>query len=128
MRTTVKEIVETMAGSVDISQAKIIVAGGRGVKDGDKYKEVIIPLAEKLGGEYGASRPVVDSGWTDMARQVGQSGKVVTPDLSLVELREFIGAEKAPAAEAPGCHLRCRAVAGAVQDRRRRDGAGARGS
>ncbi|MCP4137238.1 MAG: electron transfer flavoprotein subunit alpha/FixB family protein [bacterium] len=81
VRTTVKEVIETMAGAVDISQAKVIVAGGRGVKDGDKYKEVIVPLAEKLGGEYGASRPVVDSGWTDAARQVGQSGKVVTPDL-----------------------------------------------
>jgi electron transfer flavoprotein alpha subunit len=83
IRTKVKEIVETMAGSVDISNAKIIVAGGRGVKDGDKYKEVIIPLAQKLGGEYAASRPVVDSGWTDPARQVGQSGKTVTPDLYL---------------------------------------------
>ena len=83
IRTTVKEVIETMAGAVDISQAKVIVAGGRGVKDGDKYKEVIIPLAEKLGGEYAASRPVVDSGWTDMARQVGQSGKTVTPDLYL---------------------------------------------
>ncbi len=81
IRTEVKEVIETMAGSVDISQAKIIVSGGRGCKDGDKFKEVIVPLAEKLGGEYGASRPVVDSGWTDAARQVGQSGKVVTPDL-----------------------------------------------
>lgn len=81
IRTKVKEVIETMSGSVDISQAKVIVAGGRGVKDGDKYKEVIIPLAEKLGGEYAASRPVVDSNWTDAARQVGQSGKVVTPDL-----------------------------------------------
>ncbi len=81
IRTSIKEVVETMAGAVDISQARIIVTGGRGVKDGDKYKEVIIPLAEKLKGEYGASRPVVDSGWTDPARQVGQSGKVVAPDL-----------------------------------------------
>ncbi|MBN1532562.1 MAG: electron transfer flavoprotein subunit alpha/FixB family protein [Spirochaetes bacterium] len=81
VRTTVKEIVETMAGAVDISQAKVIVAGGRGLKDGDKYKDVIIPLAKKVGGEYAASRPVVDSGWTEAARQVGQSGKSVTPDL-----------------------------------------------
>jgi electron transfer flavoprotein alpha subunit len=81
VRTKVLETIETMAGSVDISQAKILVTGGRGVKDGDKYKEVIIPLAEKLGGEYAATRPVVDSGWTDAARQVGQSGKTVTPDL-----------------------------------------------
>jgi len=81
IRTNVKEVIETMAGSVDISQAKVIIAGGRGCKDGDKYNEVIVPLAAKLGGEYAASRPVVDSGWTDAARQVGQSGKVVTPDL-----------------------------------------------
>ncbi len=81
IRTKVKEIVETMAGAVDISQAKVIVAGGRGVKDGDKYKDIIVPLAKKLNGEYAASRPVVDSGWTEAARQVGQSGKSVTPDL-----------------------------------------------
>jgi len=81
VRTKVKEVIATMAGAVDISQAKIIVSGGRGLKDGDKYKDVIIPLAKKLGGEYGASRPVVDSGWTEAARQVGQSGKTVTPDL-----------------------------------------------
>ena len=81
VRTTVKGIIETMAGAVDISQAKIIVSGGRGCKDADKYKEYIVSLAKKLGGEYGASRPVVDSGWTDAARQVGQSGKTVSPDL-----------------------------------------------
>ncbi len=74
-------IVETMAGSIDITQAKVIVTGGRGVKDGDKYKEMIIPLAKKLGGEYAATRPVVDSGWVEPSRQVGQSGKTVTPDL-----------------------------------------------
>ncbi len=83
VRTKVKEIIETMAGSVDISQAKIIVSGGRGVKDPEKYKEFIVTLAQKLGGEYAASRPVVDSGWTDAARQVGQSGKTVSPDLYL---------------------------------------------
>jgi electron transfer flavoprotein alpha subunit len=81
IRTSVLDVIETMAGSVDITQAKIIVTGGRGLKDKDKYKEVIVPVAEKLGGEYGATRPVVDSGWTDSARQVGQSGKTVTPEL-----------------------------------------------
>lgn len=83
IRTNVKGIVETMAGAVDISQAKIIVSGGRGCKDADKYKEFICNLAKKLNGEYGASRPVVDAGWTDAARQVGQSGKTVAPDLYL---------------------------------------------
>lgn len=83
VRTKSKGIIETMAGAVDISQAKIIVSGGRGCKDADKYKDVIVSLAQKLGGEYAASRPVVDSGWTDAARQVGQSGKTVAPDLYL---------------------------------------------
>ncbi|NTV83942.1 MAG: hypothetical protein HGA23_06535, partial [Bacteroidales bacterium] len=46
-----------------------------------KFKEVILPLAQKLGGEYAGSRPVLDSGWIEASRQVGQSGKVVTPDL-----------------------------------------------
>jgi len=81
IRTNVKEIIETMSGSVDIATAKVIVSGGRGCKDGDKYKEVILPLAAKLGGEYAGSRPVIDSGWIDAARQVGQSAKVVKPDL-----------------------------------------------
>jgi electron transfer flavoprotein alpha subunit len=81
VRTTFKGLIETMAGAVDISQAKIIVSGGRGCKDADKYKEFIVTLAKKLGGEFGASRPVVDSGWTEPARQVGQSGKTVSPDL-----------------------------------------------
>ncbi len=81
IRTKFKGFVETQAGSVDITQAKIIVSGGRGTKEKDKYNDVIVNLAKKLGGEYAASRPVVDAGWTDPARQVGQSGKTVTPAL-----------------------------------------------
>lgn len=83
IRTKVKEVVETSTGGVDISQARVIVAGGRGLKDGDKFKEVVLPLAQKLGGEYGGSRPVIDSGWIEASRQIGQSGKTVTPDLYL---------------------------------------------
>ncbi len=81
IRTIVKEVIETMKGAVDISQAKLIVSGGRGTKDGDKFKETVVALAEKIGAEYGASRAVVDAGWTDAARQVGQSGKTVNPQL-----------------------------------------------
>jgi len=83
IRTKVKEVIATSTGGVDITQAKVIVSGGRGLKDGDKYKEIIIPLAQKLGGEYAGSRPVIDSGWAEASRQVGQSGKTVTPDLYL---------------------------------------------
>jgi len=81
LKRTIKEVVETMVGAVDISQAAIIVSGGRGTKEKDKYNDIIVSLAKKLGGEYGASRPVVDSGWTDASRQVGQSGKTVAPKL-----------------------------------------------
>jgi electron transfer flavoprotein alpha subunit len=81
IRTVAKEVIETTKGAVDISQAKLIVAGGRGTKDADKYKATVIALAQKLGAEYGASRAVVDAGWTEHARQIGQSGKTVTPDV-----------------------------------------------
>ncbi|MBN2041042.1 MAG: electron transfer flavoprotein subunit alpha/FixB family protein [Spirochaetes bacterium] len=81
VRTTVKEVIETTKGAVDISQAKLIVAGGRGTKDAEKYQATVVALAQKLKGEYGASRAVVDAGWTDHARQIGQSGKTVAPDL-----------------------------------------------
>ncbi len=83
IRTKVKEVIETSSGGVDITNARVIVGGGRGLKDGDKFKEVVIPLAQKLGGEYAGSRPVIDSGWIEASRQVGQSGKTVAPDLYL---------------------------------------------
>ena len=83
IRTKVKEVVETSTGGVDITNARVVVGGGRGLKDGDKFKEIIIPLAQKLGGEYSGTRPVIDSGWIEASRQVGQSGKTVTPDLYL---------------------------------------------
>ncbi|HPS85664.1 MAG TPA: electron transfer flavoprotein subunit alpha/FixB family protein, partial [Spirochaetota bacterium] len=82
-RTKVKEIIAMSTGGVDITQAKVIVSGGRGLKDADKYKDIVIPLAAKLGAEYAGSRPVIDSGWVEASRQVGQSGKTVSPDLYL---------------------------------------------
>ncbi len=69
------------ATGVDLTKADVIVAGGRGVGDPEKFPEVIQPLAEALGGAMGASRPVVDAGWLDHPYQVGSSGQVVAPKL-----------------------------------------------
>ncbi len=66
---------------VDLSQADVIVSGGRGVGAPEKFAEVIKPLADALGGAMGASRPVVDAGWLPHAYQVGSSGQVVQPKL-----------------------------------------------
>ena len=66
---------------VDLTKADVIVSGGRGVGDPEKFPEVIQPLADILGGAMGASRPVVDAGWLDHPYQVGSSGQIVAPKL-----------------------------------------------
>lgn len=65
----------------DLTKAEIIVSGGRGVGAPEKFNEVIKPLADALGGQMGASRPVVDAGWLPHEYQVGSSGQIVTPKL-----------------------------------------------
>ncbi len=65
---------------VDVAEATIIVSGGRGLKGPENFA-LIRDLAEALGGAVGASRAVVDDGWIDHSHQVGQTGKVVSPDL-----------------------------------------------
>jgi electron transfer flavoprotein alpha subunit len=65
----------------DLTKAEIIVSGGRGVGAPEKFAEVIKPLADALGGQMGASRPVVDAGWLPHEYQVGSSGQIVTPKL-----------------------------------------------
>ncbi len=75
------EVKVAEAKGVDLSKADVIVSGGRGVGDPEKFPEVIQPLAEALGGAMGASRPVVDAGWLPHEYQVGSSGQVVTPKL-----------------------------------------------
>lgn len=81
LRTRFVEIKEPEAKGVDLSKAPIIVSGGRGVGDPEKFTEVIQPLADALGGAMGASRPVVDAGWLPHEYQVGSSGQVVSPKL-----------------------------------------------
>lgn len=69
-------------GGVDLSKAEIIVSAGRGIGKSDNVG-LIVNLAKALGGEYGASRPVVDSEWVPHDRQVGTTGQTVSPKLYL---------------------------------------------
>jgi electron transfer flavoprotein alpha subunit len=65
---------------VDLTKAEIIVSAGRGIGKAENV-DFVAHLAEALGGEYGASRPVVDAGWAEHNRQVGSTGQTVTPKL-----------------------------------------------
>lgn len=80
LRTTIKDIVRKATGGVDLSEANIIVAGGRGVKNKEGFKP-LEELAELLGAAVGASRGACDAEYCDYSLQIGQTGKVVTPDL-----------------------------------------------
>lgn len=80
LRTIVKEVIRKKAEGVDMSEASVVIAGGRGVKSAEGF-EPLYELADLLGGAVGASRGACDAEYCDYSLQIGQTGKVITPDL-----------------------------------------------
>jgi electron transfer flavoprotein alpha subunit len=82
IRTKPQEVFKEAKQAVDLTQAEIIVAVGRGIKE-QKNIEIARQLADALGADLAASRPICDSGWLPMDRQIGSSGQTVAPKLYL---------------------------------------------
>lgn len=80
IRTIIKDVIRKASEGVDLSEANVVIAGGRGVKSAEGFQP-LYELAEVLGGAVGASRGACDADYCDYSLQIGQTGKVVTPDL-----------------------------------------------
>jgi electron transfer flavoprotein alpha subunit len=80
LRITPHEVFQEAKQAVDLSQAEVIVAIGRGIKE-QKNVAIAEDLAKALGGELAASRPICDNGWLPLERQIGSSGQTVAPKL-----------------------------------------------
>lgn len=73
--------IQNKTNAVNLADSQIIVSGGRGLQSPENYEKLIPALAQALNGAYGASRAIVDAGWVPYERQVGQTGKTVSPKL-----------------------------------------------
>ena len=80
IKTVIRDVVHELSEDVNLEDAEIIVAGGRGMGSAENFA-LVHELAELLGGVVGASRPAIEEGWISRNRQVGQSGKIVAPKL-----------------------------------------------
>jgi electron transfer flavoprotein alpha subunit len=80
LRAIVKEVIKGASEKIDLTEANIIVSGGRGMKNGENYS-ILYKMAEVLGAAVGASRAAVDAGFVPYEMQVGQTGKTVSPTL-----------------------------------------------
>ncbi|MBU5466557.1 electron transfer flavoprotein subunit alpha/FixB family protein [Virgibacillus sp. MSJ-26] len=80
IRTVIKDVIRKTSEGVDMSEANVVIAGGRGVRSAEGF-EPLYELADVLGGAVGASRGACDAEYCDYSLQIGQTGKVITPDL-----------------------------------------------
>jgi electron transfer flavoprotein alpha subunit len=81
MLTRVLEIVKEQADQINLQDAEIIVAGGRGLGDRDSFREICFGLAGAIGARVGASRAAVEASWIEQKYQVGQTGVIVAPKI-----------------------------------------------
>jgi electron transfer flavoprotein alpha subunit len=80
IRTKVLEVVKMAGAKLDLTESEIIISGGRGIKGTENFK-ILEEMAEVINATVGASRAAVDAGWRPQSDQVGQTGKVVSPNL-----------------------------------------------